>query len=154
MTCDDAFDRMTSEADLSAETRAHLAACPRCREMHETLSPALDALDSSEADGPSSPWLAGATASSEAVTLARTVAGELTQASVVTRRWQAAMTAIRYTAVLFVGATLGFAVLTPAGTKPADGNVGVPPAACTRTLVQSSTDAQALVKTCMACHVR
>lgn len=45
MNCDQAFDAMTDAFDAeSAELQAHLAGCPRCREMRETLSPALDAL--------------------------------------------------------------------------------------------------------------
>ena len=44
MNCDQAFDQMT-DSDLASrdELRAHLDACPRCRQMLETLSPALEA---------------------------------------------------------------------------------------------------------------
>ena len=150
MTCDEAFDRMTSEAELTPATRAHLAGCPRCREMHDTLSPALEALES-EPPRRASPWLEAGTASSEAVALARTVAGELTRASDVTRRWQVGMSVLRYSAILLVGATFGMALMRPAASEPTEG-ARIPSAACTRGLVQSSTDAKALVRTCIACH--
>jgi cytochrome c553 len=129
MTCDEAFDRMTSEAELTPATRAHLAGCPRCREMHDTLSPALEALES-EPPRRASPWLEAGTASSEA---------------------QVGMSVLRYSAILLVGATFGMALMRPAASEPTEG-ARIPSAACTRGLVQSSTDAKALVRTCIACH--
>jgi hypothetical protein len=45
MNCDQAFDAITDPTGAeSAALREHLARCPRCREMQETLSPALHAL--------------------------------------------------------------------------------------------------------------
>lgn len=45
MNCDQAFDAITDPTGAeSAALREHLARCPRCREMRETLSPALNAL--------------------------------------------------------------------------------------------------------------
>ncbi|WLD13043.1 hypothetical protein [Planctellipticum variicoloris] len=45
MNCDQAFDAITDPTGAeSAALRQHLARCPRCREMRETLSPALNAL--------------------------------------------------------------------------------------------------------------
>ncbi|OYW20190.1 MAG: hypothetical protein B7Z55_07650 [Planctomycetales bacterium 12-60-4] len=43
MNCDEAFDALTDlqRADSSALAE-HLAGCPRCRQMRETLSPALE----------------------------------------------------------------------------------------------------------------
>src|SRR5690606_13094974 len=42
MNCDHAFDLMTDPAlDDCAQLHAHLDECPRCRQMYETLSPAL-----------------------------------------------------------------------------------------------------------------
>jgi hypothetical protein len=151
MTCDEAFDRMTSEAGLTPATRAHLAECPRCREMHDTLSPALDGFGTAGCQPVASPWLEGRTASSEAVALARTVAAELTRASDVTRRWQVGLSMLRYAAILLVGATFGMALMRPAESQPTEG-ARIPSAACTRGLVESSTNAKALVRTCIACH--
>jgi hypothetical protein len=46
MNCDQAFDCLTdSRRRHSAELERHLAACPRCRQMHDTLEPALDLFD-------------------------------------------------------------------------------------------------------------
>lgn len=45
MNCDQAFDAITDPTGAeSAALQAHLAQCPRCREMRETLAPALNAL--------------------------------------------------------------------------------------------------------------
>ena len=42
MNCDDAFDRLTSlDSSDDGLLEAHLAECPRCRAMQETLSPAI-----------------------------------------------------------------------------------------------------------------
>jgi hypothetical protein len=42
MNCDQAFDAMTDpNGPDSAELRRHLSGCPRCRQMYETLEPAL-----------------------------------------------------------------------------------------------------------------
>lgn len=43
MNCNDAFDRLTMPSGRNdARLTAHLATCPRCRAMAETLAPALD----------------------------------------------------------------------------------------------------------------
>jgi hypothetical protein len=43
MNCDEAFDRLTAFPEPEdALLAAHLAGCPRCRAMQETLSPAID----------------------------------------------------------------------------------------------------------------
>lgn len=65
MNCDDAFDALTDPlrwsdplAGKGAELQEHLARCPRCRQMEETLSPALqlfEAESQSEAFRPSGP---------------------------------------------------------------------------------------------------
>ncbi len=42
MNCDTAFDLMTdAEGAASLALANHLAGCPRCRQMQETLAPAL-----------------------------------------------------------------------------------------------------------------
>jgi hypothetical protein len=46
MNCDQAFDLMTDPSrDDSPQLHAHLDGCPRCRQMYETLSPALGLFD-------------------------------------------------------------------------------------------------------------
>lgn len=53
MNCDDAFERLTDPArQTDARLEAHLAECPRCRHMRETLAPALSWLR----DEAASPW--------------------------------------------------------------------------------------------------
>lgn len=43
MNCDEAFELLTSRDGRTSESLdAHLQRCPRCREMQEILSPALD----------------------------------------------------------------------------------------------------------------
>lgn len=52
MTCDEAFDRLTDPAGASDNLlQTHLAECPRCRDMAELLRPALDLIQSPDADG-------------------------------------------------------------------------------------------------------
>ena len=47
MNCDQAFDVMTSSDRLSDRgLHAHMADCPRCRDMRETLEPAIRMLSS------------------------------------------------------------------------------------------------------------
>lgn len=44
MNCDQAFDAMTDPTGSAAGAlREHLSCCPRCRQMRETLAPALEA---------------------------------------------------------------------------------------------------------------
>ena len=46
MNCDQAFDCLTdSERRHSPELAEHMARCERCRQMHDTLEPALDLFD-------------------------------------------------------------------------------------------------------------
>ena len=45
MNCDQAFEVMTSSRGAhDRELHDHMGHCPRCREMHQTLEPALDLL--------------------------------------------------------------------------------------------------------------
>ena len=49
MNCDQAFDRLTSPgADGDAALERHLRGCPRCRDMQETLAPAMEWLASAD----------------------------------------------------------------------------------------------------------
>ena len=55
MNCDTAFDLMTdAETTRSSALARHLEGCPRCRQMQETLSPALRFLTRNDQDD--SPW--------------------------------------------------------------------------------------------------
>lgn len=49
MNCNEAFDRLTSPSGGNdAALERHLADCPRCRDMQETLSPAIAWLNGSD----------------------------------------------------------------------------------------------------------
>lgn len=62
MNCDEAFELLTSRDGRTSESLdAHLQRCPRCREMQETLSPALDWL-AWDAESPASDQRGPATA--------------------------------------------------------------------------------------------
>src|SRR5688572_14840650 len=53
MNCDQAFDNLTDPARRSSpELSRHLASCARCRQMHETLAPALALFDHGLAEEP------------------------------------------------------------------------------------------------------
>ena len=55
MNCDDAFDCLTDpRSSRRGELARHLQACPRCREMADTLSPALAGLENA---GLENAWL-------------------------------------------------------------------------------------------------
>ena len=46
MNCDQAFDCLTDPTRRhSAQLEEHLSRCERCRQMHDTLEPALDMFD-------------------------------------------------------------------------------------------------------------
>ncbi len=89
MNCDDVFDALTDPAlSQSAALDAHLAHCPRCRQLQQVLEPArsllcgelpaeLPGLDES-ADEPSFPKQPAPLLSVEAVGLAETIAAQLT----------------------------------------------------------------------------
>jgi predicted anti-sigma-YlaC factor YlaD len=77
LTCDEAFDFLTSPARHDSEELAlHLAECPRCRQMREVLSPALGVLQS-EPFGATSESAIPPSLSLEAIQLAETSAARL-----------------------------------------------------------------------------
>lgn len=52
MNCDDAFDALTDpQRRGDSELQQHLARCARCRQMEETLSPALHLFEVDQAEG-------------------------------------------------------------------------------------------------------
>jgi hypothetical protein len=164
MNCDIAFDLMTSadRRDDPALVR-HLEHCPRCRQMQETLSPALDWL-SAGADGgwlPEPPAGQGAAPllSSQAVRIAEAAARDLSQrqalsAPVTFRR------ALSIAIVLLFGIALGVAGIEArqpvADRAPAAS--GQLMAACLWTDAESrdrlsAPSSQSVVASCIACHV-
>lgn len=165
MNCDTAFELMTDPRGFrSGALEAHLASCPRCRQMLAILAPALDFLaDQSESAGeleagrPVAPIAHGsALATAEGVQIARQAAAELTARSTPrkSRLVRIAGHGLRYAAVFAAGIVLAWALVPTADNRPgAEG-------ACTRgeTLgndrERSAAEVQALVASCVACHDR
>jgi hypothetical protein len=80
MTCDDAFDQLTTPAGANdPRLAAHLAHCTRCRAMAETLAPAIELFG--EPVVPTAPK-----AGSTAATIARKAAERLTHRAASPRR--------------------------------------------------------------------
>lgn len=175
MNCDTAFDLITDRhGRQSAVLQEHLETCPRCRQMLETLAPALDELTdertslSEEFDGPagmSGDWShAERVASPEAVSVARQAAQRFSSdCATPDRRWsRLTRIAARYLAAFAVGACAAFVLLQRAGDE-AHGKrpVAVPVAdgrctrqQCTPVTRELPDDAvQQIVLSCMICHV-
>ncbi len=75
MTCDDAFDRLTSPGSaVDPRLAKHLSRCARCRAMADTLAPAIRLFESTTSAG-------APPASSTAVAIASSTAARLTQRS-------------------------------------------------------------------------
>ncbi|HVV98857.1 MAG TPA: hypothetical protein VHB77_00885 [Planctomycetaceae bacterium] len=179
MNCDQAFEHLT-DPDLadSVELRQHLVGCPRCRDMQETLAPAL-ALFARDHAAPGSmpePRPAGPSAldvasvpcdelnppapkflTTEAVEIAEIAARRLsTRTPAHDQRWRIAL---RYAAVFLIGCGV---VFTVAGGRLGGGAPAAAPAPqiadCTR--VEAARNDLALrlpsrqvVQSCVACHL-
>jgi hypothetical protein len=164
MNCDIAFDLMTS-ADRRDDPGLlrHLEHCPRCRQMQDTLSPALDWLsDSSVANWPQQPPATSGTApllSLQAVRIAESAARELSlrqalSAPATFRR------ALSVAIVLLFGIALGVAGFEtrPPAPDPGPTVSGQLVAACLWTDAETRgrqvvSTSQAVVASCIACHV-
>ena len=109
MNCDQAFDCLTdSHRRHSAELERHLAGCPRCQQMHDTLEPALDLFDGVVEE----PDLSGLVrdsrplVSTESRQLAEQTAARLATAGGVRRRHGNWIGFVRYAAVFVCGAVV------------------------------------------------
>lgn len=164
MNCDRAFDLMTSaDRQDDPELLRHLEHCPRCREMQETLSPALEWLSV----GPQPEWSdlglapseTGPLLSAQAVRIAEDAARDLAarralSLPAVYRR------AISIAVVLMCGIALGMAGLDGnrgSSERPAD-LAGGSLSACLWTSENGrsqlpNSSAQAVVASCVVCHV-
>lgn len=156
MNCDQAFDVMTSpERSDSRALSHHLDACRRCRQMYETLEPALGLFAAVEKDraerlregsipGPSAP-----------VELARLMASRWSQARVSPvserprRRLWGGLVAASVAGLLL---SMGLGALSPdSATEPHDSASG-----CTwldRDSVRRGGSADAVVVSCARCHL-
>lgn len=157
MTCDDAFERMT-DGGLREDgaLSEHLAECPRCRAMYETLAPAIGAFQS-ERDRQSQS-VAVATQSRSSTEYAVAAARRLTQQNLVRARIAVAARRARVCAAaasLLLGVAVSAALL---GFADQQARSQSQDPMCTW---QSRRDGQragrppaVVITACIACHVQ
>ena len=165
MNCDTAFDLMTDEnGSRSSALAQHFETCSRCRQMQETLAPALEFLTQDE---PSQDFFAGSRggATSEAggrqpfvtiesLRIAQQAAGRLAaQADMPrARRQRLAGQLTRYAAVFAAGLLVAF-VLVPERDRET-----IPVGQCRRqeaageTSGRAADSIQTLAQSCAVCH--
>lgn len=166
MNCDLAFELITDAAgSRSAALARHLDHCPRCRQMRETLAPALGFLQSGEPGAPGRDLEAAPCAKNgargrqpfvtvEAVRIAQQAATALAAQSETPRQrlHRLAAQALRYLTVLAAGLFLGITYLQP---QPSAAPL---PRKCPRTqeavddLQRATGEMRAVVLSCRACH--
>jgi cytochrome c553 len=176
MNCDIAFELMTEpHGGRSLALREHLEQCPRCRQMQETLAPALEWL-ADVAQLPSSEFRSDSTVGSlatastipalemaDAVAIAQQSSERLSIRCVAprekVRRWIS--TAVRSAALVAIGGFLALTVLS--GGNPGDrsterraGDSGLRcrrhDLAADRAESRSPAEIRSLIATCAACH--
>ncbi len=166
MNCDTAFDLMTDAGGCqSAALAQHLGGCPRCRQMQETLAPALGFLadsawnssavalssDRDEASGPASrhPFL-----TLEALKVARDAASALSARTEIRPDRRNAMVgrALRFAAVFAAGVVLGLILLENRDRPATEGKVCTRHAAARDRIARSDAEIQRLALSCAACH--
>jgi hypothetical protein len=165
MNCDTAFDLLTDEhGSRSGALAQHFETCARCRQMQETLAPALEFLTHKEASqqfaaafreseipeqGSRQPFVSG-----ESLRMAEQAAGRLAGHDDRPRagRRRLAGQLIRYAAVFAAGILLAVALVPDRGQTP------TLPAGCTRQAAaensagRSADTIQALAHSCTVCH--
>lgn len=173
MNCDEAFDCLTDGSlRQRPQLQAHLAECPRCRQMRDVLEPALSLFSTQAAsplddpqteanDAPAAEHEQTAFLSPHAVHLAQQTAADLSPIPVglpLSRRsrWVALS---RYAAVFFIGAfaALLFTLNRESGSQ-ATPAIHTSPAAsgCVwedSAELRGKVRAPQVVKTCVACHL-
>jgi hypothetical protein len=180
MNCDDVFDALTDPAlSQTAQLEAHLAHCPRCRELQQVLEPARSLLcgelpeervpgvDARDEIGPV-PWHTSLP-SVEAVGLAESIAAQLSSSkggkSVLSRRpfanRRVFVAALRSAALVLFGALAVYCI----GSRDRDSDSHSLPAVvplgpanvCTRMDLQrkgrASQDARRVILSCVGCHL-
>jgi len=155
MNCDQAFDYLTDSArrDSSALAR-HLAGCTRCRQLKDTLEPALDLFDDLVPE-PGIGSLEGAprATTEESIRIAEQSAARLSQRRRLSALWL--RNAVRYAAVFLIGAALVFALTTMSGQHSGD---SVPAGSICPWKNRAHADnanleARNVVMTCIDCHI-
>src|SRR5262245_16048530 len=165
MNCDTAFDLLTdAEGSRSLALARHLDDCPRCRQMRETLAPALEFLAADEAPAPgkefSGVFEAGRSGTRPPVVtvqppaVARQAAADLMSRAMSSRaRWRLlAARGLRYAAVFAAGLFLASA-LFELRERPAPGGK-----ICRRGELRrddahrTPAEIRTLILSCAACH--
>lgn len=151
MNCDQAFEVMTSsQRDCQRELSLHLSTCPRCREMRETLAPALHLFNEEPASFLKQDE--GWPPSTEAVEIATCAARHLSQLA--PRQVQRGVGLWGYTLTVVLGAGLvwGSIVRTPVSSS-------IPSIQRRETVCHFMREsrpfgikAAEMTKTCLACH--
>ncbi len=176
MNCDMAFEHLTDPNRRGHdELQRHLAVCPRCRQMKETLEPAFDLLDAAAGHEESDrsltnslvdqdDWRIGEAQSEplrlsgEAVRLAEAAATELASASPSCRllRRTAFCSALRYAAVFLAGVACSLAVVSLCTDHGRQVATPFSLKDCTfqrsEQLGHRQFNAHSAVITCVACH--
>jgi len=143
MNCDEAFDCLTDPARRDGdELKWHLGHCPRCRQMKDVLSPALDlfappagstefgvlssSIDESGLDlerASSRP----ATISAESILLAERTAAELSRRARDPRRLRRRFGSIaRFAAIFLLGAVITLSATTWSNRRDRNATTGTP----------------------------
>jgi len=155
MTCDDAFDRMTDARRRDDGPLAeHLAGCPRCRAMHETLAPAMSLFSAASFDRRRDSAVAVRSRSS--TELAVSAARRLTQQNLVRARIAVAARRARVCAV--ASGTLLFVAVSAAVLSYTDHTSGwhPQPGLCPYLSRDDQGDSEAsaavVINGCIACH--
>jgi hypothetical protein len=166
MNCDMAFDLMTdAEGCQSAALGQHLASCPRCRQMQETLAPALgflaDSAWNSSAHEPSGDCDAASGNTSrhpflilEALKVARDTASALAVRTETRPDRMNAFVgrALRFAAVFAAGVVLGLVLLENRDRSAIEGKECTRHAAARDGVARSDAEIQRLALSCAACH--
>ena len=166
MNCDTAFDLMTNpEAARSSALARHLEQCPRCRQMQDTLAPALGLLSGSVGNEPS--WESGDSLREDVSEAGRRpiVTGDALQiaeqaatglaARFETRRERVQRhiaSSLRYVAVFAAGLLLAFACFGPRDAAPAFEDRCTRGEAGRTDLVRSAGEIRKLALSCTSCH--
>lgn len=162
MNCDQAFERLTdAQSADDAELAQHLRDCPRCRDMQQTLSPAMDWLRRSvdeKSTGRSHPWRDGRACllTEESVAVAMKVAQRLPRVGHRSALHQALGIAL----VAMFGMMLGVFVISQRQDVPpkptASATFPAAAAMCLWTHRENeprTATATNVVDSCIACHV-
>ncbi len=146
MTCDDAFDLLTGPERVENPPLAdHLARCPRCRAMAETLAPAIELFR----DSPSS--TVDPVASS--VIAARAAARLASRAAVASApRRERIKRALGVALAALGGAACCFAIAQVGGLSKSEHSVAICPRRSTEASEWLNKNAVPLAVACVACH--